>query len=73
MRKCQKRQTKNEPTNERRKSVTFDPANNNTRIFHKRDTPISIKREFKKEQIEQLGILKPILRYATSSDDLAYS
>jgi hypothetical protein len=34
----------------RRKSVGFDPAKNNTRIFHRKDTPESIKREFKKTQ-----------------------
>jgi hypothetical protein len=50
--------TENEP----RKCVTFNPCQNFTRIFHRKDTPQSIARQFKKPQVEL--VLKPILRYS---------
>ena len=54
---------------ERRKSVSFCPANNLTRIFHKKDTPISIARNFKKPCEDKAGGLKPILRHSSSTED----
>jgi hypothetical protein len=60
-------------SSERLKTVSFDPCKNNTRIFHKQDTPISIRRIFKKPNEEQENfVLKPILRCSSSHDDLDY-
>jgi hypothetical protein len=77
MRKCQKQRRKQQDTEsipinttERRKSVSFDPGKNNTRIFHRKDTPASIARVFKKPEDEKPSILKPILRYSSSQEEL---
>jgi hypothetical protein len=77
MRKCQKMKRRQQTTEsipihttERRKSVSFDPCKNNTRIFHRKDTPASIARVFKKPEEEKPPILKPILRYSSSQEDI---
>ncbi|KAJ3272406.1 hypothetical protein HDV01_005589 [Terramyces sp. JEL0728] len=45
---------------ENQKRVTFNPAHNNTRLFKRKDTPLSIAREYKNKP--QPPEFKPILK-----------
>lgn len=46
------------------KSVRFNSSMNITRIFHKKDTPKSIFRDFKGRVVVNLAETKPILKIA---------